>query len=165
MSVSYTHLDVYKRQVADCIKVTPVHHSQLNSANPGEMTCYWESVLMKLLINVLFVDCSNLDYFYVFFYLIHKAILRSKCFSLLGSCFAHLVVCLVHQLSLFLFLDNTCVLVDCWYGFNLVCLFGFMLLCIGMVSVSYTHLDVYKRQEYMVKLRDVHKTQDDLIPE
>ena len=137
MAVSYTHLDVYKRQFINSVNGFIYLYS-------GKKTDYYHGLPMKRTEMFLERVFSGLVY-YLMPYIVAEFLMicigAARGFfslSIMGMAvkmfFLHIIIYLVIYFSIVLVISVT----------------GNMLmgiLCLGgMYSVSYTHLDVYKRQ-------------------
>ena len=114
MTVSYTHLDVYKRQVY--------------------------GLLLSILI--VAISLAMMEMWYV-----HVRFFKRKLTELQRLLLPFLVIgVIVSHFEQFLFNDINNVFIFVAYGIVLVFMNSLIAIMISFVSVSYTHLDVYKRQ-------------------
>ena len=136
-AVSYTHLDVYKRQ----------------GHTPGDLMlsiCYSYYIIIMLFIIVLLCIIIMLLCVIEFFGIIILLLCNVN----------HYVLCiLIQSYYVSLYQLGMSIILLCiieFFGVNILKFltnpFFYLFVCCGVVSVSYTHLDVYKRQKYPVDL-------------
>ena len=162
IAVSYTHLDVYKRQVREHVQA-PTEKFSFALAFKSLFTNkpLFSIMITNLVINLAFIMKMTLNYYYTTYTLGDVKLMSLMSLItlpsiLLGTATAPFLTKLVGKKKtlLGLMIANLVISAIFWlvgYGsIPLVLLMGALqILCVGasfVVTVSYTHLDVYKRQ-------------------